>query len=86
MKEDSISIYLTGMNDNYKYCYSIEDSIDFPDKLVSQPDFYERHLNKIKQETAERLAIILEDKIQVINAQLYFSREKYSFEYTYSLG
>ena len=85
MKEDSISIYLTGMNDNYKYCYSKEDPIDFPDKLVSQPDFYERHLNKIKQETVERLAIILEDKIQVINAQLYFSREKYSFEYTHFL-
>lgn len=86
MKEDFISIFLTGMNDNYKYCYSEEDPIDFPDKLVSQPDFYERHLNKIKQETAERLAIILEDKIQIFDLQLYFSREKYSFEYTHFFG
>jgi hypothetical protein len=86
MKEDSISIFLTGMNDNYKYCYSEEDPIDFPEKLVSQPDFYERYLTKIKQQTAERLEIILDDKIQVNDSQVYYSREKYSFDYTHFLG
>lgn len=87
MKDDSISIFLTGMNDNYKYCYSEEeDPIDFPEKLISQPDFYERHLNKIKQDITQRLEIILEDKIQVFDVQLYFSREKYSFEYTHFFG
>lgn len=86
MKEDANSIFLTGMNDNYKNCYLVEFPIDFPENLVSQPDFYERYLNKIKQQTAERLEIILEDKIQVNDAQMYYSREKYSFEYTHFLG
>ena len=86
MKENFISIFLTGMNDNYKYCYSKEDSTDFPEKLVSQTDFYERHLNKIKQDITQRLEIILEEKIQINDAQLYFSREEYSFEYTHFFG
>lgn len=86
MKENLISIFLTGMNDNYKYCYLEEDPTDFPEKLVSQIDFYERHLNKIKQDITQRLEIILEEKIQINDAQLYFSREKYSFEYTHFFG
>jgi hypothetical protein len=86
MKEDSISIYLTGMNDNYKYCYSEEDPIDFPEKLVSQTDFYVRYLNNIKLQAAERLENILEEKIQINEAQIYYNKEKYSFEYKHLLG
>jgi hypothetical protein len=47
MKEDSNLIYLTGMNDNYKHCFSVEFLIDFPSELVSQPEFFDRYFNKI---------------------------------------
>jgi hypothetical protein len=86
MKEDSNLIYLTGMNDNYKHCFSVEFPIDFPSELVSQPEFFDRYFNKIKMETSNRLDNILEAKIQINDTKFYFNRERYSFEYSHFLG
>lgn len=84
-KDDSISILLTGMNDNNKFSFSVDFPIDFPKEMASQSNFKERYINKIKQETTEHFEKILEEKIQINGEKIFYDKGCYSFEYNHNI-
>jgi hypothetical protein len=85
-KEHVLNFFMIGMNDNHKFCFSTNFPIDFPESLASRPDFYERYINKIKQETTKRFEKILEEKIQINGSLLYYEKERYSFDYKHDIA
>lgn len=83
--ESTIKFFMIGMNDNYKNSSSSSFPINFPENLISQADFYDRYILKIKKETKERLEAILGMEIQINGAKMFYDKDLYSFSYEHKI-
>lgn len=79
--EGAIKFFMIGMNDNYKNSFSSSYPIKFPENFITQPDFYDRYIFKIKKETKERLEAILGMEILINGTKMFYDKDLYSFSY-----